>query len=148
VSYPYYPQAMPDPAAVRSKDESDLNTLGILHYCWTGLLGCTSLFMVGYFILIAAVVADTPTHGPHGAHDQEIAAGVMGGIGIVMGLLMVPMFICHLLAAAGLRNRTRYVLVLVMSGMACLSVPLGTGLGIWTIMVLQRPSVKALFNRV
>jgi len=65
-----------------------------------------------------------------------------------MGIVMIPMFVLHLLAGAGLRNRTRYVLILVMSGLACLSVPLGTGLGIWTIMVLQRPSVKALFGRV
>jgi hypothetical protein len=143
----YYPQQMPDPAAIRSKDESDLNTLSILHYCWTGLLGCGSLGMVAYFLMIAAVVADAPS-GPHGhPHDQEIVAGVMGGMGVVMGILMIPLFVCHLLAAAGLRNRSRYTLALVMSGMACLSVPLGTGLGIWTILVLQRPSVKALFGR-
>jgi hypothetical protein len=148
MNHPYpYPQ-MPDPAATRSKDESDLNTLSILHYCWTGLLGCSALGVVAYFILFAAILADAPTHGPHGAHDQEIAAGVMGIMGIVMGVLMIPMFVCHLLAAAGLRNRKRYTLALVMSGFACLSVPLGTGLGIWTILVLQRPSVKALFGRV
>jgi len=143
-----YPQGMPDPAAIRSKDESDLNTLGILHYCWTGLLGCSSLGVIAYFILIAGVVASQPTHGPHGAHDQEVVAGVMGVMGIVMGIVMIPLFVLHLLAAAGLRNRTRYVLVLVMSAWTCLSVPLGTGLGIWTIIVLQRPSVKALFGRV
>jgi hypothetical protein len=148
VSYPYYPQQMPDPAAIRSKDESDLNTLGILHYVWTGLLGCTSIGVVAYFLLFAAVFASAPPSGPHGAHDQEVAAGIMGIMGVIMGILMIPMFVAHLLAAAGLRNRTRYVLVLVMSGMACLSVPLGTGLGIWTILVLQRPSVKALFGRV
>ena len=148
MSYPYqYPQQMPDPAAIRSKDESDLNTLGILHYCWTGLLGCSGVGMVAYFILIAGVVASQPTHGAHAAHDQEVVAGMMGVFGVIMGIVMIPLFVLHLLAAAGLRNRTRYVLILVMSGMACLSVPLGTGLGIWTIMVLQRPSVKALFGR-
>ena len=139
---------MPDPAAVRSKDESDLNTLSILHYCWTGLLGCSGLGMIAYFILLAGIFASAPpSHSAHAAHDQEVAAGVMGIFGVVMALVFIPMFIAHILAAAGLRNRTRYVLVLVMSGMACLSVPLGTGLGIWTIIVLQRPSVKALFNR-
>lgn len=147
MNYPY-PQQMPDPAAIRSKDESDLNTLSILHYCWTGLLGCSALGMVAYFILIAGVVASQPAHGPHGAHDQEVVAGMMGFFGIIMGIVMIPLFVCHLLAASGLRNRTRYIMVLVMSGMACLSVPLGTGLGIWTIIVLQRPSVKALFGRV
>jgi hypothetical protein len=147
MNYPYPQQAMPDPAAIRSKDESDLNTLSILHYCWTGLLGCGSVGMVGYFLMFAAFFAEASS-GPHGhPHDQEVVAGIMGAMGILMGLLMIPLFVCHLLAAAGLRKRTRYTLALVMSGMACLSVPLGTGLGIWTILVLQRPSVKALFGR-
>ena len=59
--YPY-PQYAPDPAAIRSKDESDLNTLSILHYVWTALLGCSAVGVVGYFIVIAGVVAGTGCH--------------------------------------------------------------------------------------
>ncbi len=143
-AYPNYPM-QPDPAVTRAKDESDLNTLSILHYIWTGLLGCSAFGIVGYFIAIAAFVANAPSHS-HAA-DNEMAAGVMVIMGVVMGVLMIPLFILHLLAAAGLKKRTRYTLALVMSGFACLSVPFGTGLGIWTIMVLQRPTVKSLFAR-
>lgn len=144
-----YPNMPPQysPEAIQAKDESDLNLLSVLHYVWSGLLGCSAFGIVGYFIMIAAFVAQAPT-GPHGnPHDQQMAAGVMGVMGIVMGVFMIPLFVLHLLAAAGLKKRKRYMLAFVMSCFACLSVPLGTGLGVWTIMVLQRPSVKALFGR-
>lgn len=140
------PYAM-DPAAVRAKDEGDLNLLSTLHYVWSALLGCSAFGIVGYFVAVAAFVAKAPP-GPHGSpHDQEAVAGVMMIIGIVMGVLMIPLVVLHVLAAAGMKKHTRYTLALVMSGLACLNVPLGTGLGIWTIMVLSRPSVKALFGR-
>ncbi len=74
-----------------------------------------------------------------------MAAGIVGIIGVVMGIVMVPLFILHLFAAAGLKKRSRYTLILVVSGLACLSFPLGTALGVFSIIVLMRPSVKALF---
>ncbi len=142
MNYPY----MPDPAATRAKDESDLNLLSILHYVWTALFGCSAFGLVAYFIVIAGVVAAAPSSGPHASpHDQEVAAGIVGIIGIGLGLIMIPLFILHLFAAAGLKKRARYTLILVVSGLACLSFPLGTALGVFTIVVLMRPSVKALF---
>ena len=49
-----------NPAAMRAKDEGDLNTLATLHYVWTALLGCSTLGIIGYFVVIAAVVAKAP----------------------------------------------------------------------------------------
>ena len=53
-----------------------------------------------------------------------------------------------LLAFAGrsLSQRKRYTFCLVMACVACLNMPFGTVLGIFTIIVLMRPSVKALFT--
>lgn len=139
-----------DPAAQRAKDESDLNMLSILHYVWSALLGCSSVGLVVYFIIVALFVASAG--GPRGDADAEMASrvamGVTIGLGVLMAIVTIPLCVLHVLAAAGLRSRSRYTLALVMSGFACLSVPLGTGLGVWTIIVLQRPSVKALFGRV
>lgn len=36
--------------------------------------------------------------------------------------------------------------VFVMACVQCANVPFGTALGVFTILVLQRPSVKALFE--
>src|SRR5258708_31116906 len=106
-AYPQMPM-QPDPAAVRSKDESDLNTLSILHYLWSGLLGCSAFGIVGYFVMVAGFVAQAPSHGAHShPHDQEMAAGIMIVMGVVIGLFMVPLFIMHLMAASGLKKGTR-----------------------------------------
>jgi hypothetical protein len=54
---------------------------------------------------------------------------------------------CLVLAGRSLRDRRRYLFCLVMAGLMCvLCNPLGTILGVFTIIVLVRPSVKELFG--
>ena len=45
-----------------------------------------------------------------------------------------------------LKNHTNYTYCLVVDAIACTFVPFGTVLGVFTIIVLVRPSVKALFG--
>ena len=44
-------------------------------------------------------------------------------------------------------NRFLSRICIVMAALACLSMPFGTVLGVFTIIVLARPSVQALFSR-
>ena len=44
-----------------------------------------------------------------------------------------------------LQQRRRHTFCVVMAALACLSVPLGTLLGVFTLIVLFRPGVKDLF---
>jgi hypothetical protein len=50
------------------------------------------------------------------------------------------------MAAWCLKNRRRYIFCLVVAGFECFFAPFGTVLGVFTILVLSRPSVKALFG--
>ena len=54
-----------------------------------------------------------------------------------------------LLAVAGRRlaQRRSYMFCMVMAGVACMLTPVGTVLGVFTIIVLNRPSVRRLFGR-
>ena len=54
-----------------------------------------------------------------------------------------------LLAWSGrcLAQRRRYIFCMVMAAIACLFVPLGTVLGVFTIVVLAKPEVKATFDQ-
>src|SRR6266404_3034516 len=54
--------------------------------------------------------------------------------------------ICILIAGRSLAKRTRYWFALVVACIECLFVPFGTILGVFTIVVLSRESVKALFS--
>jgi hypothetical protein len=44
-----------------------------------------------------------------------------------------------------LRDRRHFIFVLVIAGLECAFVPWGTALGVFTFVVLTRPTVKALF---
>ena len=68
---------------------------------------------------------------------------VFAGAWIVLGLLFAV-----LLAVAGLNlaRHQRYMFCLVMAGVGCIFMPFGTVLGVFTIIVLMRDSVKQLFR--
>jgi len=49
-------------------------------------------------------------------------------------------------AGRSLQTRQRYTFCLVMAGIECIFMPVGTVLGVFTIIVLVRDSVKELFG--
>jgi hypothetical protein len=132
--------------ATTAKDESDLNLLATLHYVWSGLLGCGTVGIFGYFVLVAGALGLGASKG--GAPGGEVAAavGVTTVMGIVVTLMFLALFVIHILAASGLKKRKRRVLTYIASALMCTSVPLGTLLGIFTIITLGRPGVRALYN--
>jgi uncharacterized membrane protein len=54
---------------------------------------------------------------------------------------------CLIAAGRFLASQTHYTFCLVVAALACAFMPFGTILGVFTIIVLQRPSVKGLFGR-
>jgi hypothetical protein len=67
-------------------------------------------------------------------------------IGIVGMLLMWAMAALIIYTGSSLRARKRPTLCKVMACLVCLNVPLGTALGVWTLVVLGRDSVRRLFD--
>ena len=49
-------------------------------------------------------------------------------------------------AGRAIAARTRSVLIIVSACIMCLWVPFGTVLGVFTLVLMQRPAVKALFD--
>jgi hypothetical protein len=70
---------------------------------------------------------------------------------VVMGCVLVLggwTYAAAMLAAGrALARRRLYSFCLAMAGVSCVFAPLGTVLGVFTLIVLMRPSVKALFGR-
>jgi len=80
--------------------------------------------------------------------DERVFQGV-GWFFIVLGSMFVLLgwtcAIFMMVTAGKLRRRESRLFCCVMAGIACVSVPLGTVLGVFTLIVLMRPSVQALF---
>jgi hypothetical protein len=76
----------------------------------------------------------------------EFLGWIFAVLGSLLFLTGIAMAICILIAGRSLALRKRYLFVLVMGCIECLFIPFGTILGVFTVIVLSRESVKALFS--
>jgi hypothetical protein len=129
------------------KDEEHLNLLSVFHYVVAGLGAMFSLIPVLHVVLGLGMVTGKL---PDPQNDPMVSK--MGWLFVIFGSVFISFGLgfAGCLAAAGrfLSRRKHYTYCLVMSGLACAFMPFGTVLGVFTIVVLQRDSVKQLFGRV
>ncbi len=67
-------------------------------------------------------------------------------IGATAMLLIAAIGICLIYTGRCINNRRHFIFCMVMSGLSCSSFPLGTALGIFTIILLVKPEIKAEFE--
>ena len=127
-----------------SQDSEHLKLLSIFHYVVAGL---TALFacipFIHFFMGLALATGAFPDTDPE-AQPVGIFIMVFAGLFILAGWALAV-----LIAYAGrsLQTRRRYTYCLVMAGVECIFMPFGTVLGVFTIIVLMRDSVKEMFGR-
>ena len=88
--------------------------------------------------------------GLHGDRHDLVSASVLGGlfVGIAIFVMVILWTLAALVfrAARKLETQRGYTYCLVIAGLLCMFMPFGTVLGVFTLIVLVRPSVKALFD--
>jgi len=131
-----------------SEDLRHLRLLSIFYYVAAGLQALVSLFGLIY-IALGVAMASGKLGNEEDLREGEAAfvAGVfffVGGAIVLLCLLGVGL---SFFSARGLRGRHSRTLILITAGLACLQVPLGTILGVFTFVVMMRPSVVALFEQ-
>lgn len=67
-------------------------------------------------------------------------------IGTFATLVFGGMAVAKFVAASHLRKRTGRMFCMVVAGLSCLDIPYGTCLGVFTFMILERPSVAHAFR--
>jgi hypothetical protein len=131
-----------------NQDTEHLRLVAIFHYVVAGLAALFSLFPLIYTTIgvIFVFVARHGTPKPGEELPPEFLGWIFVGVGSFLFLLGIAMAICILIAGRCLSRRKRYTFVLVMACIECLFFPFGTILGVFTIVVLSRQSVKNLFS--
>ncbi len=128
-----------------NQDEQHLKLLSIFHYVLAGLAALFSLFPVIHLALGVMMVTIPGHHGP-GTPEPEFVGWFFIGFAVLFILCGLTFSAFVFLNARFLSRRRHHTFCLVMAGVECLLIPYGTVLGILTIIVLMRDSVKALFN--
>ncbi len=130
-----------------AKDQRDLDLLGIFHFAMAAIAALGgSVPVIHLFIGITMVRDPAFMTGGRGApppFNPGWIFVILGGSLIVLGWTMAFLI---LFSGISLRQRRRYWLSFVLACIMCLNVPLGTALGVFTLLVLSRQSVKQLYG--
>jgi hypothetical protein len=114
-----------------------------------GLAALFSFFPLLY-TTVGAIFIFAARHGTAKSGEElppEFLGWIFTVLGSVLFLIGIAMAICILIAGRSLALRKRYSYAFIMACIECLFIPFGTILGVFTIVVLSRESVRELFSR-
>jgi hypothetical protein len=137
------------PVAWRDRREIDgehLRTLAIFHFVGGGLALLGLLFTVGHYAIFSAVMTNSEVWKGQATPPPAEIFGAMKVIYLVLGIWTGGSALVNLLAGFFLRARRHRVFLIIVGALNCLHVPLGTVLGVFTLVVLLRDSVRQLFD--
>lgn len=127
-------------------DDEHLRLLPVFYW----VLGAMDIFIamygliyVGMGVLISS--ASFPTSSTASGPPPAFISWFFVAIGLAFMLGFGVVATLKILAGSWLRKRKHRPACLVIAGLACVSIPFGTIVGVFTFLVLLRPSVAALF---
>ena len=131
----------PNVPPLPNKDEDHLKILSILHYVMAGLMALGILGLIGHFMLMNTVMTNPAFIEDGGSPPPQELIGMMRGFYVVAAFFLIIEIVLNFLCARSLKANNNRILCFITSGLNCLNMPLGTALGVFTIVVLMRPSV-------
>lgn len=130
-----------------NNDQDHLRILSVFHFIFGGLAIVFSFFALIYVALGAALVGGMMPQDKAGNAPPPEVGWFLIALGAIFFIMGLAYGINMIVAGLKLRRQRSYVFCMIMASLTCLQIPLGTCLGIFTIVVLARPSVKSLFER-
>jgi hypothetical protein len=128
-----------------NQDLQYLKLLSIFYYVVGGFLAFFSCFALIYLFMGVVFITAPPPSG--GGAPPPPALGwifvILSGAALLLGWTWAA---CLMIAGWFLGRRQHYMYCIILGCSALLFQPLGTILGVFTIIVLIRPSVKRLFE--
>lgn len=125
------------------KDNDQLKLLAVFHFVVGGL----ALFGIG-FLFLHYFIMDTVFSRPElwknhrGNFPPQQFWSIFVWFYLFMGAVMLIGCLVNILSGVFLLKKKHHLFSLVVAGLNCLQIPFGTALGVCTIIVLQRESVR------
>lgn len=127
-------------ASTPEQKRNYLDILAVFHY----VNGALSLFFTLFILAFLGIGLGAAT-GWGGNWEMEPGCSITA-IMLFIFILVGGYGVLNLIAGRALQTRSNYVMVLVTAAVNCLNVPLGTLLGIFTLVLLSDPTVRPIFD--
>jgi hypothetical protein len=148
------PIPAPPPAPITDRqqvvDAEHLKLLAIFHFIIAGLAVVGIVFLMLHYLILSTVFSDpnlwvSQKHAPPFPKDFF---KLFIWFYIFMGFVLATAGTLNLLSGIFLRRRKHRIFSIIVGGLNGLQIPFGTILGIMTIIVLSRDSVRRIYGRV
>ena len=139
---------MIDPQQQRSQDETHLDNLAVGHYVFGGFLALFACIPLLHFVIGLSLAMGGPVAGEAGQTQPTAFGWFFAAIGLGLFLFGQAVALCVALSGRFIKRRKNYQFSFILACIACAFVPLGTILGVFTILVLSRDSVKRSYRQV
>ncbi|MEO7100020.1 MAG: hypothetical protein ABI162_11705 [Luteolibacter sp.] len=131
-------------------DTDHLKLLSIFHFIGAGLAVLGLLFLFVHFTIMRNVFTNPHiwenSHQPASTMPPPEIFSFFKWFYLAAALWMIASCVLNLLSGLFLRAGKHRGFSIVVAGLNCLHMPLGTALGICTIVVLMRPSVQHRYD--
>ena len=133
---------------MRNEDVKHVELLSMFHYILAGITAFFSCMPIFHLVIGLAMVSGKLFEDGNGDAPPAIVGWmfvVMGAVFILMGWVLA---VCMFMAGKRLKRCTNRTFCMVVAGIECLFMPLGTALGVFSLITLNKDSVKEIFDRV
>ena len=147
---PYRYGQQPQIQIPTTDDDRNLGVLSILNYVYAGFIGMVGLFFTLYIVMGAFMVGAGALDSAKGSGGGAVAGATIGGFFIVFGgaivLIASILAALHIVSGRYLTKRKGHTFITVVACLSLLSMPFGTLLGIFTLILISKPHIKATFT--
>ena len=130
---------------MKNEDIKHLDLLSLFHYIFGGITALTSCLPVIHVIVGFSMVSGKLFEESNGAAPPPFMGWIFvifGTVFIVMGLSAA---VCMIVAGGKLKRHKNRVFCMVVAGIECMYMPLGTVLGVFTLIALNKESIQEIF---
>jgi len=144
----------PIPSFQRKEDADHLQLLAIFHFIGAGLAMIGILFICAHYMMFHAFIANPqmwiPQQNQRQAFPQPFPPQqffmMFRVLYVIFALWFVGSGVLNLISGFCIIARKHRTFSIVVAAINCLHIPLGTVLGVFTIIVLMRDSVREVYD--
>lgn len=129
------------------EDNSHLNSLSVAHYAVGGVMALFAcLPLIHVIVGLVFIVGGEEMFAQSEEQPPEFFGWLFFIVGLVFFVFSQAIAVSIIVSGRFLKKRKNYLFSFIVACFACLFVPFGTILGVFTIIVLSRDSVKRIYK--
>jgi hypothetical protein len=145
------PPSLPQATVIQDQQRRDgeqVKLLAIFHFVFAGLALVGMGFLGLHYVVMHTVFSNPEMWKSHqDAMPPRELLDAFVWFYLFMGVLLLIGLALNVLSGVFLWQKRNRIFSLVIGGLNCLQIPFGTVLGIFTILVLSRDSVRQLYSQ-